>query len=59
MKGMATTLAASALVLLSLPASAQQDKYETPNALGVAGPDKIETSLGTLNLTYGEIEPPG
>ncbi len=28
-------------------------KYSTPIAPGVAVPDKIESSIGTLNLTYG------
>jgi hypothetical protein len=28
-------------------------KYSTPIAPGVAVPDKIETSIGTLNLSYG------
>jgi hypothetical protein len=28
-------------------------KYSTPIAPGVAVPDKIESSLGTLNLNYG------
>ncbi len=33
--------------------SAKQYKYSTPIAPGVAVPDKIESSLGTLNLHYG------
>lgn len=28
-------------------------KYSTPIAPGVAVPDKIESSIGTLNLAYG------
>ena len=40
-------------LLVSVSASAQQHKYETPIAPGVAVPDKIETSIGTLNLSYG------
>lgn len=28
-------------------------KYSTPIAPGVAVPDKIESSIGTLNLSYG------
>jgi hypothetical protein len=46
----------SALILLTLSAilaSAQQYKYETPIAPGVAVPDKIDSSIGTLNLFYG------
>ena len=46
----------SAFVLMALsafPANAQQYKYETPIAPGVATPDKVDTSIGTLNLTYG------
>jgi len=34
-------------------ASAQSYKMITPIAPGVAVPDKIETSIGTLNLSYG------
>ena len=34
-------------------ASTAQYKYSTPIAPGVAVPDKIESSLGTLNLHYG------
>ena len=30
-----------------------QFKYSTPIAPGVAVPDKIESSIGTLNLHYG------
>jgi hypothetical protein len=45
--------ALSAFALLSFPASAQQYKYETPIAPGVAVPDKIDSSIGTLNLNYG------
>lgn len=36
----------------SAPAS-QTYKYSTPIAPGVAVPDKVETSIGTLNLHYG------
>jgi hypothetical protein len=32
---------------------AQQMKMSTPIAPGVAVPDKVETSIGTLNLNYG------
>jgi hypothetical protein len=52
-----TTLLASPLSLLaqdrySIPADPSL-KYSTPIAPGVALPDKIESSIGTLNLTYG------
>src|SRR5215471_12733558 len=49
----------SALSMLSLtaiwalPANAQQYKYQTPIAPGVATPDQLETSIGTLNLSDG------
>ena len=47
-------LACFAFTLLGLSgAAAQQYKYETPIAPGVAVPDKIESSIGTLNLSYG------
>lgn len=36
----------------SLPADPNL-KYSTPIAPGVAVPDKLETSIGTLNLSYG------
>ncbi|HSI84989.1 MAG: DUF1254 domain-containing protein [Candidatus Methylacidiphilales bacterium] len=36
----------------SIPADSTL-KYSTPIAPGVAVPDKIETSIGTLNLNYG------
>ena len=35
------------------PAMAQTYKMTTPIAPGVAVPDKVETSIGTLNLNYG------
>ena len=38
---------------LAFPTNAQQFKYQTPVAPGVATPDKIETSIGTLNLSDG------
>jgi hypothetical protein len=44
------------LALLTPPtnsARAQQHKYETQIAPGVAVPDKLDTSIGTLNLSYG------
>ena len=51
------TLLTSPLSLLaqdrySIPADPNL-KYSTPIAPGVAVPDKIESSIGTLNLTYG------
>jgi len=48
-----TILTLSLMALSALPASAQQYKYETPIAPGVAVPDKIDSSIGTLNLFYG------
>jgi hypothetical protein len=49
-------LAFSTLALLAfsaVPSNAQQYKYETPMPPGVASPDKVDTSIGTLNLSYG------
>ena len=46
-------LASSLIAILALPASAQQYRYQTPVAPGVATPDKVETSIGTLNLRDG------
>ena len=46
--------ATAAVVLAGLgTASAQTYKMTTPIAPGVAVPDKIESSIGTLNLDYG------
>ena len=54
MRTIASAISAlSLMALLALPASAQQYKYETPIAPGVATPDKVDTSIGTLNLSYG------
>lgn len=54
MKTIASAISALTLLALSaIPASAQQYKYETPIAPGVATPDKVDTSIGTLNLSYG------
>jgi hypothetical protein len=54
MKILLSALLTLSLVSLSaLPASAQQYKYETPMPPGVATPDKVETSIGTLNLSSG------
>ena len=32
---------------------APQYKYSTPLPQGIAVPDRVETSIGTLNLNYG------
>ncbi len=45
--------ALSLMALTAIPSDAQQYKYETPIAPGVATPDKVDTSLGILNLSYG------
>ena len=43
-----------AVALMGLgAASAQTYKMTTPIAPGVAVPDKVESSIGTLNLNYG------
>ena len=41
------------VVFSTILASAQQYKYETPIAPGVAVPNELDTSIGTLNLSYG------
>lgn len=41
------------LVLMTWPACAQTYKMTTPIAPGVAVPDKLDTSIGTLNLSDG------
>jgi hypothetical protein len=50
-------LSVLALVCLALvfafPASAQQYKYQTSIPPGIATPDKLDTSIGTLNLRDG------
>jgi hypothetical protein len=38
---------------IATTASAQTYKMTTPFASGVAVPDKIESSIGTLDLHYG------
>src|SRR5215470_2105540 len=44
----------SLMALVALPAHAQSSyKYQTPMASGVATPDTVETSIGTLHLTDG------
>ena len=52
---LAVTLAAAAhgQPFMGAPASAPTFKMTTPIAPGVAVPDKLETSIGTLNLNYG------
>ena len=44
------------MIVFSDAIFAQQYKYETPIAPGVAVPDKIESSIGTLKLRYGYPE---
>jgi hypothetical protein len=57
MKVIALTISALSLMALSaFPVNAQQYKYETPIAPGVATPDEVDTSIGTLNLSYGNPE---
>ncbi len=46
-------LGALVAVAVTPAASAQNFKMTTPFAPGVAVPDKIESSIGTLNLDYG------
>jgi hypothetical protein len=53
MKNLLPALSVIALAVLALPANAQQYKYQTPAAPGVATPDKVDTSIGTLNLRDG------
>jgi len=53
MKNLLPALSVIALAVLALPANAQQYKYQTPTAPGVATPDKVDTSIGTLNLRDG------
>jgi hypothetical protein len=50
-----------ALLLIALSAFsaiAQQYKYETRTTLGVATPDKVDTSIGTLHLSSGYPDAP-
>ena len=54
-------LVALAIVAVAATAWAEspagpQYKYSTPIAPGVAVPDRIESSIGTLNLHYGYPE---
>jgi hypothetical protein len=48
MKTLLPTLAALSLIASIFPESAQQYKYETPIAPGVAVPDEVDSSIGTL-----------
>jgi len=48
-----TILGAILAVAITTLASAQTFKMTTPFAPGVAVPDKVESSIGTLNLNYG------
>ena len=45
------------LAVFAFTASAQQYKFQTPPPPGVATPDKVETSIGTLHLTDGYPDP--
>ena len=49
----ACSIAVTLLTGCATAESAKQYKYSTPIASGVAVPDKIESSLGTLRLNYG------
>ena len=54
MKRFASMLSAlSLLALVSIPASSQQYKMQTPIPPGIASPSKVETRLGTLRFTDG------
>ena len=50
---MKQVLLAALIAGVTLTASAQSFKMTTPIAPGVAVPDKVESSIGTLNLSYG------
>ena len=41
----------------TFPAGAQQYNYQTPLAPGIATPDRVGTSIGTLNLTDSYPQP--
>ena len=47
------TIGALAAAAFVTTAFAQTYKMTTPIAPGVAVPDRIESSIGTLNLSYG------
>src|SRR5262245_58598315 len=46
-------LVLSAVAIIALAADPLKYKYQTPIPPGVATPDKVETSIGTLNLKDG------
>lgn len=46
------------IALSAMPGAAQQYKYETPIAPGVSVPDKVDTSIGELNLSHGYPDAP-
>ena len=46
-------LALAICIASVMPCNAQQYKYEAPMPPGVASPDRVDTSIGTLNLSYG------
>jgi hypothetical protein len=50
---LAATVTAACLPALVLPASAETYKMTTPIASGIATPDAVETSIGTLKLHDG------
>jgi hypothetical protein len=57
MKRLKLTIATLAFIALTaMPSVAQQHKYETPIAPGIAVPNKIESSIGRLKLRYGYPE---
>jgi hypothetical protein len=41
----------------AMPTAVQQHKFETPTPPGVATPDIVETSIGTLHLSDGYSDP--
>jgi hypothetical protein len=58
MKTAGLTFPALALLAFSaMPATAQRYKFETPTPPGVATPDIVETSIGTLYLSNGYPDP--
>jgi len=53
----ACTALVALVIAVASPSSAQQYKMSTPVAPGVAAPDKIDTSIGTLKLSDGNPDP--
>ncbi|MBS0521599.1 MAG: DUF1254 domain-containing protein [Proteobacteria bacterium] len=49
--------ALAGVALSAVPSGAQPYKYETPPPPGVATPDTVETSIGTLHLSDGYPDP--